>query len=71
MGELDNLSGRVFGIWKVLEFDHTEWYGDSRKHGATYYRCECTKCGRIFFLRSRPQLIQRKNWYHRGKCEEE
>jgi hypothetical protein len=67
--EFDNLAGQTFGIWKVLEFDRMEWYGSNGKHGISYYRCECQKCGKMF-SRSRPHLLQHKNIRHRGKCEE-
>lgn len=65
----DDLSGKTFGIWKVLEFDHMKWNGANHKSGMSYYKCECQKCGRVF-VRSRSQLLEAKNIYHRGKCED-
>lgn len=37
--KLDNLSGKEFGIWEVLAFDHMKWNGSNHKHGMSYYRC--------------------------------
>ena len=50
MNVLDDLSGQIFGIWKVLAFDHMKWNGTNGKHGMSYYKCECQKCGKIFHL---------------------
>lgn len=47
MRDFDNLSGQEFGIWKVLEFDHMEYYGANGKHGMSYYRCKCKKCNAV------------------------
>lgn len=47
MFEIRDLSGQEVGIWKILEFDHVEYYGTNGKHGMSYYRCECKKCGTI------------------------
>lgn len=69
MKEFDNLSGQIFGIWKVLEFDHMKWYGADHKHGMSYYRCECQKCGRIKPV-ARTNLMQSKCKYHQGECKE-
>lgn len=62
----DDLSGKTFGLWNVLELDHTKQVG-SNKSTLTYYKCECKACGRIF-VRSRPTLLTAKGVYHRGKC---
>lgn len=63
--ERDDLSGQTIGTWKVLEFDHMEYYGANGKHGMSYYRCECKKCGAVF-LKARSHLTQQKNSYHQG-----
>jgi hypothetical protein len=65
--ELDNLSGKTFGIWKVLEFDHMKWNGANHKHGMSYYKCECQKCGRVLLI-ARSGLLQSKNSRHEGEC---
>lgn len=67
MRELDNLSGKEFGVWKVLEFDHMEWYGADHAHGMSYYKCKCKRCGSIKLV-SRAQLICAKNTYCR-RCK--
>jgi hypothetical protein len=65
MNVLDNLSGRTFGIYEVLEFDHMKQLGTNGKHGMSYYKCLCTKCGKILIV-PRSQLIQEKNILHRN-----
>lgn len=65
MNVIDNLSGKTFGIYKVLEFDHMKQNGTNRRHGMSYYRCLCTSCGEILII-SRSQLIQGKHKYHRS-----
>ena len=68
MREFDNLAGQTFGIWKVLEFDHMEWYGANHKSGISYYRCECKKCGCIKLV-ARTNLLRNKCIRHNGRCE--
>ena len=64
MNVLDDLSGQIFGIWKVLAFDHMKWNGTNGKHGMSYYKCERQKCGKIC-LKARSDLKQGKNgWHH-------
>lgn len=63
--ELDNLSGKEFGIWEVLEFDHIKYHGTDHKHGMSYYKCQCKKCGAILVV-PRSQLLQNVNVYHYG-----
>jgi hypothetical protein len=65
MRELDDLSGLTFGDYTVLNFDHMRQNGIDHKHGMSYYRCVCNKCGAISIV-SRSQLIQRKNT--RNRC---
>lgn len=65
MNQLDNLSGRTFGIWKVLEFDHMKWNGTNHRHGMSYYRCECQKCGAIQ-IKARSDLMQTPCKTHHG-----
>lgn len=60
MNTLDDLSGKEFGIWKVLEFDHMEQYGVNKRHGMSYYKCKCMKCGMVL-------LVPRSHLTH-GKC---
>lgn len=67
MKDFDDLSGKSFGIWEVLEFDHMEYHGVNHKHGMSYYKCKCKKCGKIFML-ARSHLTQEKNKCHRGAC---
>ena len=69
MSQFNDLSGKQFGIWKVLTFDHTKMYhyGKGDHHGVTYYKCQCTCCGRTF-IRSRYHLLQKKNVRHHGTC---
>lgn len=67
MWGIDDLSGQTFGIWKVLEFDHMKWNGVNRKHGMSYYKCQCVKCGQIH-LKARSDLIQSPNKRH-YRCE--
>lgn len=43
----ENLSGRVFGLWNVLELDTEK----SNCKGKTYWKCRC-KCGRVSSVRS-------------------
>lgn len=68
MRQFEDLSGKTFGIWKVLEFDHMKWNGVDHKHGMSYYKCECQICGRIF-VRPRSELTQGQNSRHIGKCK--
>lgn len=63
--QFDNLSGQIFGIWKVLDFDHMKWNGANQKHGMSYYQCECQKCGKKM-LKARSGLKQNKNTRHHG-----
>lgn len=65
MNVIDNLSGRTFGIYKVLEFDYMKQNGTNRRHGMSYYKCLCEKCGKILIV-PRSHLIQGKNRYHFG-----
>lgn len=65
MWALDDLSGKEFGIWKVLEFDHLEWNGTNHKHAMSYYKCECKKCGKIV-LKPRSNLMQHPCKRHFG-----
>lgn len=64
----DDLSGKTFGIWNVLEFDHMSHTGTNQKNSLSYYKCECSVCGRIF-LRSRCNILHSKGVRHRGKCK--
>lgn len=63
--KLDNLSGKEFGIWEVLAFDHMKWNGSNHKHGMSYYRCRCKRCGKIR-LKARSELLQRPSYHHYG-----
>lgn len=65
MRTLDDLSGQIFGIWKVLKFDHMKQNGKDGTHGMSYYQCECQKCGGIQ-LKARSDLKQQKNIKHLG-----
>lgn len=40
MAKRENLKGREFGKWKVIEFSHTD------KNGSAQWKCEC-ECGTI------------------------
>ena len=64
MREFNNLSGQTIGIWNVLVFDHMKWNGSNHKHGMSYYKCECTKCGQIR-LKARSDLLQQPCKGHR------
>ena len=67
MKDFDNLSGKVFGIWEVLEFDHMEYCGTNHRHGMSYYKCRCKKCGKIF-IKPRSHLTQNKCTSPKGAC---
>lgn len=67
MFTFDDLSGKTIGTWEVLEFDHMEYYGANHRHGMSYYKCSCKKCGKIF-IKSRSNLTQHKCKYHQGAC---
>ena len=63
--ELKDLSGNTFGIWKVIRLDHVKYNGTNHKHGMSYYRCECIRCGAVKLM-PRSSLTQSKNSYHRN-----
>ena len=63
MFELDDLSGKEAGIWKILELDHVKYNGTNGKHGMSHYRCECKRCGAIQLV-ARSHLTRNKNPYH-------
>lgn len=65
--EFDDLSGREFGIYKVIKFSHMAHNGKNGRHYMSYYVCECKKCGRHLIV-ARSQLTQCKNEKHEGKC---
>ena len=66
----EDLSGKTFGIWEVIAFDHMKQYGADGTHGISHYQCKCKKCGRIF-IKSRPNLTQSKCKQHFGECTAE
>lgn len=61
--EFDDLSGRQFGIWKVIAFDHMKWNGVNHKHGMSYYKCKCMECGQIC-LKARSNLLELRKYHH-------
>lgn len=63
--QFDNLSGRQTGTWKILKFDHFEYYGEKQKSGTSYYLCECVKCHEQKLV-ARSNLTQSKLESHRG-----
>lgn len=63
MAEFNDLTGQEFGIWKIIGFDHMKYNGTNRKHGMSYYKCECKKCGVIKVI-ARSQLLQIPNMKH-------
>lgn len=65
MYELKNLSGTTLGIWKVLDLAYVRYNGTNHRHGMSYYRCECRKCGMIKLI-ARSQLTQGKHCWHCG-----
>ncbi len=67
MRDFDNLTGKEFGIWEVLEFDHMRYCGSNNRHGMSYYKCACKKCGKIF-IKPRSQLTHTQNSFHLGAC---
>lgn len=69
--QFDNLSGQQLGIWKVLEFDHMEYHGANKKHGMSYYLCECVHCHQVKVI-ARSTLKQHTRVQHHGctiKCD--
>lgn len=67
MAAFDDLSGKEFGIWEVLEFDHMKWNGKNHRHGMSYYKCRCKACGAIR-IKDRATLIQGRCSFHH-RCE--
>lgn len=65
LNHFDDLSGREFGIWCVVEFDHMKQNGTNHKHGMSYYRCKCKRCG-VIKLVARSHLTNSKNSKHAG-----
>ena len=69
MKPFDDLTGKQFGIWEVMNFDHMAWCGKNGKHGMSYYQCKCKKCG-AKKLKARSDLTQNLNVRHLG-CGEQ
>lgn len=65
MNKFIDLSGKTFGIWKVVKFDHGEYHGTNHRHGMSYYECCCKKCGKTAIV-ARSHLTQGKNIRHFG-----
>ena len=68
--QFDDLSGREFGIYKVIKFSHMAHNGKNGKHYMSYYECECKLCGKRFKV-ARSELIQSKCSKHLGECKQE
>lgn len=63
----DDLTGKEIGIYKVINFSHMAHNGRDKRHGMSYYECECKKCGRRFKV-ARSRLVKEKCISHRGQC---